>query len=62
MSPESNQRNLLCPRSTQPDFTPPAFDSPEAELAYYKDECRRLKAIIGLQKQKIRKLVEANKA
>ncbi|MEA4856930.1 MAG: hypothetical protein AAGU21_02975 [Solidesulfovibrio sp.] len=50
------------PRSTQPDFTPPTFDSPEVELAYYKDECRRLKAIIGLQKQKIRKLVAAGKA
>ncbi|WP_300160584.1 hypothetical protein [Solidesulfovibrio sp.] len=46
------------PRSTQPDFTPPtAFADAAAELAYYKDECRRLKAIIALQKQKIRKLV-----
>ncbi len=46
------------PRSTRLDFTPPtAFADTAAELAYYKDECRRLKAIIALQKQKIRKLV-----
>ena len=46
------------PRSTQIDFTPPlAFADTAAELAYYKAECHRLKAIIALQKQKIRKLV-----
>lgn len=46
------------PRSTQIDFTPPlAFADAAEELAYYKAECRRLKAIIALQKQKIRKLV-----
>ena len=53
----SGQRKAR-PRSTQIDFTPPlAFADTAEELAYYKAECRRLKAIIALQKQKIRKLV-----
>ena len=46
------------PRSTQIDFTPPlAFADTAAELAYYKAECHRLKAIIALQKKKIKKLL-----
>lgn len=45
-------------RSTQKDFTGlDSYASPEDELRYYKDEYVRLKAIIALQKQKIRKLV-----
>ena len=46
-------------RSTQKDFTGlAAYASPEEELKYFKEEYVRLKAIIALQKQKIRKLVE----
>lgn len=45
-------------RSTRPDYTPPdTFTSSEEELLYYKREYQRLKAIIALQKQKIRKLL-----
>jgi len=45
-------------RSTQKDFTGlDAYASPEEELQYFKEEYVRLKAIIALQKQKIRKLV-----
>lgn len=45
-------------RSTQKYFTGlDAYASPEDELRYYKEEYARLKAIIALQKQKIRKLV-----
>lgn len=46
------------PRSTKLDYVPSeAFADIEAELRYYKQEYRRLKAIIALQKQKIRKLL-----
>lgn len=46
------------PRSTSLDYVPSeVFASVEEELRYYKEEYRRLKAIIALQKQKIRKLV-----
>lgn len=49
-------------RSTQKDFTGlDSYASPEDELRYYKEEYVRLKAIIALQKQKIRKLVAAKK-
>ena len=45
-------------RSTQKDFTGlESYASPEEELRYFKEEYVRLKAIIALQKQKIRKLV-----
>ena len=45
-------------RSTQQDFTGlDAYASPEEELKYFKEEYVRLKAIIALQKLKIRKLV-----
>ena len=45
-------------RSTQKDFTGlAAYASPEEELQYFKEEYVRLKAIIALQKLKIRKLV-----
>ena len=45
-------------RSTQKDFNGlESYASPGDELCYYKDEYVRLKAIIALQKQKIRKLV-----
>jgi hypothetical protein len=44
-------------RSTNPDYAPDTFASQEEELRYYKQEYRRLKAIIALQKQKIRKLI-----
>lgn len=51
------------PRSTRQGFVPPeAFASADRELAYYKQECERLRAIIALQKQKIRRLVAAAKA
>jgi hypothetical protein len=46
------------PRSANPDYVPPQdFASIEEELGYYKQEYHRLKAIIALQKQKIRKLI-----
>lgn len=46
------------PRSTKLDYVPSeAFADIEAELRYYKQEYQRLKAIIALQKQKIRKLL-----
>ena len=49
-------------RSTQKDFDGLDSDaSPEDELAYYKSEYVRLKAIIALQKQKIRKFVAAKR-
>jgi hypothetical protein len=45
-------------RSTQADFVPQeAFKGLEQELLYYKQEYQRLKAIIALQKQKIKRLV-----
>lgn len=49
-------------RSTQKDFNGlDSYASPEDELRYYKEEYVRLKAIIALQKQKIRRLVAAKK-
>lgn len=54
--PQSQKPKQL--RSTQKDFIGlDAYASPEDELRYYKEEYVRLKAIIALQKQKIRKLV-----
>ncbi|EKO40508.1 MAG: hypothetical protein B193_0793 [Solidesulfovibrio magneticus str. Maddingley MBC34] len=48
-------------RSTRQDFDGPGdFASTEEALAYYKAEYSRLKAIIALQKGKIRKLVAVN--
>jgi hypothetical protein len=45
-------------RSTRQDFDGPGdFASAEEALAYYKAEYSRLKAIIALQKGKIRKLI-----
>lgn len=45
-------------RSTRQDFDgPDNFASTEEALAYYKAEYTRLKAIIALQKGKIRKLI-----
>jgi hypothetical protein len=45
-------------RSTRQDFDGPGdFANTEEALAYYKAEYERLKAIIALQKGKIRKLV-----
>lgn len=45
-------------RSTSLDYAPAdTFSSVEEELRYYKQEYRRLKAIIALQKRKIRKLL-----
>ena len=46
-------------RSTQSDFLPENFQGIEEELAYYKQEYKRLKAIIALQKQKIKRLIQA---
>jgi len=47
-------------RSTQPDFAAPdSFNNIEQELLYYKEEYQRLKAIIALQKRKIKKLIAA---
>lgn len=58
MSNEILQQPRTPGRSTRPDFAPSdAFSSIEEELAYYKKEYQRLKAIIALQKQKIRKLL-----
>lgn len=46
-------------RSTRQDFDgPDDFASTEEALAYYKAEYARLKAIIALQKGKIRKLAQ----
>ncbi len=45
--------------STQSDFIPESFQGIEEELAYYKQEYKRLKAIIALQKQKIKRLVRS---
>ncbi|MGD9609773.1 MAG: hypothetical protein AB7U59_10215 [Desulfovibrionaceae bacterium] len=45
-------------RSTQLDFLPEGtFPNQEVELLYYKQEYQRLKAIIALQKKKIKKLL-----
>jgi len=45
-------------RSTRLDFLPEnTFADREAELRYYKQEYSRLKAIIALQKKKIKKLL-----
>ena len=45
-------------RSARPGFTPAqTFESLEAELRYYKEEYQRLKAIIALQKQKIKRVL-----
>lgn len=54
-----NKKNAATPvRSTQLDFLPEGtFPDRETELLYYKQEYRRLKAIIALQKKKIRKLL-----
>jgi hypothetical protein len=58
MTIEKLQKTGTTARSTQPDFTPSAaFNGIEEELLYYKNEYQRLKAIIALQKKKIKKLI-----
>lgn len=60
MAEESSNRLSLQRRSTRLNFVPPeTFHSVEDELLYYKQECLRLKAIVSLQKQKIKKLLAA---
>lgn len=61
MTDASSQQPVKQVRSTRQDFDGPGdFASTEEALAYYKAEYARLKAIIALQKRKIRKLVNAN--
>ena len=58
MTDASSQQPVKPVRSTRQDFDGPGdFASTEEALAYYKAEYSRLKAIIALQKGKIRKLV-----
>ncbi|WP_043630489.1 hypothetical protein [Desulfovibrio sp. TomC] len=58
MTDDSQHQKPKQVRSTQKDFNGlDSYASPEDELRYYKEEYVRLKAIIALQKQKIRKLV-----
>ncbi|WP_075352925.1 hypothetical protein [Desulfovibrio sp. DV] len=62
MTDDSQHQKPKQIRSTQKDFTGlDSYASPEDELAYYKSEYGRLKAIIALQKQKIRKFVAAKR-
>lgn len=61
MTDASSQQPVRQVRSTHQDFDgPDDFASTEEALAYYKAEYARLKAIIALQKGKIRKLVGEN--
>ncbi|EHJ46682.1 hypothetical protein DFW101_0665 [Solidesulfovibrio carbinoliphilus subsp. oakridgensis] len=63
MADASSKQHFSQHRSTQADFAgPDTFASVADELLYYKQEYQRLKAIIALQKQKIRKLVAAQNA
>jgi hypothetical protein len=58
MTQDTDAKRPKRPRSANPDYVPPdMFASVEEELRYYKQEYQRLKAIIALQKQKIRKLL-----
>lgn len=60
MTDASSQQPVKQVRSTRQDFDGPEdFTSTEEALAYYKAEYMRLKAIIALQKGKIRKLISA---
>ena len=62
MSDSTTKYGPVSVRSTQPDFVPQqAFQSVDDELLYYKREYQRLKAIIALQKQKIRKLLPSGR-
>ena len=58
MREHTSQTPASPPRSTKLDYMPSqAFADMEEELHYYKQEYQRLKAIIALQKKKIRKLL-----
>jgi hypothetical protein len=60
MTDASRQQPVKPVRTTRQDFDGPGdFASTEEALAYYKAEYARLKAIIALQKGKIRKLISA---
>lgn len=63
MTNDSPKQAAIQTRSTQPGFNAPeSFKSIEEELLYYKEEYQRLKAIITLQKQKIKKLIAGKEA
>ena len=58
MEHDTPKTNAAPVRSTRLDFLPEGtFPDQEAELRYYKQEYGRLKAIIALQKKKIKKLL-----
>jgi len=61
MPNDARQQAATRPRSTQLDYTR-EFATSEEALLYYKEEYKRLKAIIALQKQKIKRLVATTKA